>query len=210
MGLWIATLVCVLGTLLARGRTPKLVEGGLKALASTGFLAVGLEAGLLAHPAGGVVFAGLVLSWVGDVCLVSSDKRWFLVGLVAFLLGHVAYVAGFVLRGVEPALAGAALVVLLAPAAVVWRWLRARAGRLAKPVLAYISVITLMLATAVGTYAFAPSAGLLAGACLFYVSDLFVARERFVTQSPLNRWIGLPVYYAGQLCLATYAAVAVG
>ena len=40
------------------------------------------------------------------------------------------------------------------------------------------------------------------GAVLFYVSDIFVARDRFVTPSPLNQRIGLPLYYAAQIALA--------
>ncbi len=41
-----------------------------------------------------------------------------------------------------------------------------------------------------------------AGALLFYLSDLMVARQRFVQASYLNRAFGLPTYYLGQLLLA--------
>jgi uncharacterized membrane protein YhhN len=41
-----------------------------------------------------------------------------------------------------------------------------------------------------------------AGAVLFYLSDLAVARHRFVRPAFLNRAWGLPAYYAGQLLLA--------
>jgi uncharacterized membrane protein YhhN len=37
---------------------------------------------------------------------------------------------------------------------------------------------------------------------LFYVSDIFVARQRFVRTEFLNRRIGLPLYYGGQFMLA--------
>jgi uncharacterized membrane protein YhhN len=40
------------------------------------------------------------------------------------------------------------------------------------------------------------------GALLFYISDLFVARDRFIKKEFLNRLIGLPLYYAGQFILA--------
>ncbi len=42
----------------------------------------------------------------------------------------------------------------------------------------------------------------LGGATLFYFSDLFVGRERFVTSSHLNSILGLPLYYFGQILLA--------
>jgi uncharacterized membrane protein YhhN len=41
------------------------------------------------------------------------------------------------------------------------------------------------------------------GALLFYVSDLAVARNRFVAPGFANRAWGLPAYYAGQMLLAS-------
>jgi hypothetical protein len=34
------------------------------------------------------------------------------------------------------------------------------------------------------------------------VSDIFVARQRFVTKAFVNRSAGLPLYYAGQFMIA--------
>ena len=48
---------------------------------------------------------------------------------------------------------------------------------------------------------------LLAGAFAFYVSDLAVARERFVSSSFLNRAWGLPLYYGAQILLAASVAL---
>ena len=94
-----------------------------KAAASLGFLVVAAEAQAWATPHGQAICLGLGLSWFGDVFLLSKARRWFLAGLVAFLLGHVAYVVAFALRGLDPAQAA-----LLAPAIAgvgfgVWRWL---------------------------------------------------------------------------------------
>ena len=41
-----------------------------------------------------------------------------------------------------------------------------------------------------------------AGALLFYISDIFVARQRFLKAEFVNRLIGLPLYYGGQFMLA--------
>ncbi len=46
----------------------------------------------------------------------------------------------------------------------------------------------------------------LGGDILFYISDLFVARQRFVVDSPVNRVVGLPLYYVAQFLLAFSAA----
>jgi hypothetical protein len=43
---------------------------------------------------------------------------------------------------------------------------------------------------------------LLLGASLFFVSDLSVARDRFVAREFANKLYGLPAYYAGQLLIA--------
>jgi uncharacterized membrane protein YhhN len=43
---------------------------------------------------------------------------------------------------------------------------------------------------------------LAAGAVLFYLSDLAVARDRLVVKRFASRAWGLPAYYAGQLLLA--------
>ena len=40
------------------------------------------------------------------------------------------------------------------------------------------------------------------GALAFYISDIFVARQRFLKAEFVNRLIGLPLYYSGQFMLA--------
>ena len=74
------------------------------------------------------------------------------------------------------------------------------------PVRAYVTAICFMVACAVGTFAHAGGAALLTGALMFFVSDLAVARERFVTNTFTNKAWGLPLYYGGQLLLATSVA----
>ena len=53
-------------------------------------------------------------------------------------------------------------------------------------------------ATAAGT----ANARILVGAAAFAISDIFVARQRFVMEAPINRQVGLPLYFAAQLLLA--------
>jgi uncharacterized membrane protein YhhN len=70
------------------------------------------------------------------------------------------------------------------------------------PVYAYIGIITLMVALSAGAWGKEGSLLMLVGAVLFYISDVFVARDRFVTSDVWNRYLGLPLYYAAQLALA--------
>jgi uncharacterized membrane protein YhhN len=97
--------------------------------------------------------------------------------------------------------------VLVAPALETIRWLRPHlAPTMRAPVTAYVSVISMMVAAAIGTHATSPAFPLLAGAIAFCVSDVSVARDRFVEPSFVNRAWGLPLYYVAQLLLAASAA----
>jgi uncharacterized membrane protein YhhN len=158
---------------------------------------VALAGSLRPHDRFGLaVLAALVLSLLGDALLLSARKPAFLAGLVAFLLAHVAYVVAFApLSRPSPLVLAANLAVT----AGVVRWLWPHAGELRVPVLAYAAVIAAMLWLALGV----PRGAIQAGAALFWLSDLTVARDRFVRESFANRLVGLPLYYAGQLLLAS-------
>jgi uncharacterized membrane protein YhhN len=156
---------------------------------------------------GAWVFAGLALSLFGDVLLMFRDTARFRAGLVAFLLGHIAYVVAFAVAGVAAAWVGVAAFGAVIMAVPVLRWLMPHVDRgMRGPVLAYVAVISVMLALAVGTRGAGHTALIVGGAVLFYVSDLFVARERFVTSAFVNRLVGLPLYYGGQVLLALSVA----
>jgi uncharacterized membrane protein YhhN len=195
----VAAVAVLLGAIaFARPR----LAGVAKMAASTGFLATALAAGGAGTAHGTVILFGLLCSWWGDLFLISRARRVFLCGIVAFLLGHLAYAAAFLQLGVEWPWVGAALLPLGAAVLLVLRWLGTGLGRLRAAVHAYVAVITAMLALALGAAAAGAPVVLLPAALLFYVSDLFVARERFVASGRFNRLAGLPLYYAGQLLFA--------
>ncbi len=177
-------------------------ERVFKPLASTAFVAAAVANGAQRTPYGAAVLAGLAFSWCGDVLLLSRAKRVFLAGLGAFLLGHVAYAVAFVRRGFSPGAALAALAALALPLALVRRWLLPFVDRpMRAPVLAYMAVITVMVALAVGTVAARGEPWVLVGAVMFYLSDLSVARDRFVAPGWRNKVWGWPLYFGAQLVL---------
>jgi uncharacterized membrane protein YhhN len=198
----VATGILLLGLLeVERVHHPR--RGWVKAAASTGFIATALAAGAADSGYGRWVLAALALGWVGDVALVSSARSWFLAGLVAFLLSHLAYVAAFAALGLHGAGTAVAAAALVVPAVVVGRWLWGRVpGEMRGPVLAYIAVISVMVAGAVGAAVDGAPKVIAAAALLFYASDLFVARDRFVAAGFVNRLVGLPIYYGAQILFA--------
>jgi uncharacterized membrane protein YhhN len=178
-----------------------------KLTASTCFVA---GAVLLDGPAsayGSAILTGLVLSWIGDACLLSSRTGPFLAGLGSFLLAHIAYVVAFVMLGLDLRVSAGAAVVLIVPAVLVWRWLAPHLDRpMRGPVMAYMVAITAMLATGLGAGLATERLLLPAGALAFYLSDLSVARDRFVQEGFSNRLWGLPLYFGAQLVLAASVA----
>jgi uncharacterized membrane protein YhhN len=204
LALALATAAAVAGLLVAERRGSRPGVWVAKPLASAGFVALALVSGATDTSYGRWVLAALALGWLGDVLLIPKGaKRSFAAGLASFLLGHLAFVVAFWLRGAQPLwLAGGALAAA-ALAVPVLRWLRPHVpAALRVPVHAYVAVISAMVAAAAGAFGATGDAQLLAGALGFFASDLAVARERFVAKSFTNKLWGLPLYYAAQLLLA--------
>jgi uncharacterized membrane protein YhhN len=143
-----------------------------------------------------LLFAGFVLSALGDISLSFEGEKFFIGGLVSFLLAHVVYIITFAqespwttelwwllaLLGVF----GIVMVVVLTP----------YLGEMKLPVYVYISVILTMDVMAVLHGAASPV--LIAGALTFTVSDTILALNKF--RKPIwgaHYWV-MSTYYLGQ------------
>lgn len=155
----------------------------------------------------GLILLGLVFCLGGDVFLALPQKNMFLLGLVSFLIGHVFYVLAFLTVAGMNGFAIIGTLLTIGISAGVYKWLKPNLGTMKIPVIFYILVISAMLCGAssiLGETDLVRQGRLLVfiGALSFYVSDLFVARDRFLKDAFLNRMLGLPLYYAGQFMLA--------
>ena len=154
-----------------------------------------------------ILLVGLIFCLGGDVFLALPQARMFLFGLVSFLLGHVCYgLCFFYVAGLNPWTGGGSAIGL-AISGFVFFWLRPHLGSMLVPVTAYIVVIAAMVIGAFTVFGDTSlhSTGrflVLFGAVSFYISDLFVARDRFLKTEFANRLLGLPLYYAGQFLMA--------
>ena len=151
------------------------------------------------------ILAGLLLSLGGDVALMFPEDKAFLVGLVLFLLGHVAYIVTFTLFNgfyTGDLISGLVLLIL---AIVVYRYLEPGLGKMRGPVIGYITIICLMVNRAVSVIfgAFTPTQTwlIIMGATLFWMSDLMLAVNRFRRPFEAHRF-SLALYYGGQLLIA--------
>jgi uncharacterized membrane protein YhhN len=151
----------------------------------------------------GAFVVALVCSLAGDVFLMTKRGELFVFGLGAFLAGHVAYTVGLWWLGVSAGwlLAGLVIVIIALATFGLRVDIGVRHGEHADmrvPVLAYMAVISLMVASAFGTHR--PAA--IVGAVLFYVSDSLIAWTRFIEPKPWGDLAVIVTYHLGQLGLA--------
>ena len=180
---------------------------GFKTILSCLFVVVGLLQAGVDPTYSNLVLGGLVLGMVGDVLLAIETPNTFKAGLVSFLAGHVMYIIAFVSISALSGWLSIAMVPIALFGMGSFLWLRRHLGKMLVPVSVYIGVICVMLLASLAVLGFEDiseiaRSTIVAGAILFAVSDLFVARHRFVREQFANRLLGLPLYYAGQFLLA--------
>ena len=211
-GFFYSVLVCALGcatALIGEYRQYARLTILGKVVAASAYIAAALVLGALDTNYGRLLLCAMAFCWAGDLFLVSRRSRGlFLAGLTAFLLGHIVYSVAFSVRGI---VADVTLLVLAFMGLFTWfimSWLKPHLeNRMKVPVLAYMLAISVMMATAAGSWVGYGSLVLLFGAILFVVSDISVARNRFVAPAFINRAVGLPLYFTAQLLLAASVSV---
>lgn len=147
-----------------------------------------------------LLLAALALSLVGDVCLLTPQG--FIPGLLAFLLAHVCYITLF-RKGApwlphRPALG---LVLAIGATAYACLWTHGLPAALRIPVAAYVLVIALMAAQAIGRAAVLQTAAARTvawGAASFMGSDTILAFDKFVQPVPASSLWVLGSYYVAQ------------
>lgn len=158
---------------------------------------------------------GLVLSLAGDVFLMLPKDRFFLPGLVSFLLAHLCYIGGLnpsppdvrsLLVFVPIALLGAMIVLRVTTALK-----RTGQDRLVIPVVVYALVISLMLFSAWAAiwradWATGSRVLVILGATLFFASDAMLAWNKFVRRFDHADLAVIVTYHLGQLALASSLA----
>jgi len=179
-----------------------------KPVAAACFIALALEAGALHSDYGRWLLAGLVLSWCGDVLLIPDREPTFMAGLGSFLLGHVCYAIAFLQLPLATMdmLVALPAVAALGGLSLYWLWAHLH-GPMRFAVIAYVVVICAMLLMAAGTWGHPAALLIIGGAWGFAISDLAVARDRFVAPGFINRLWGQPLYFGSQMVLAFTATL---
>ena len=196
-------VVAVALLLVAEHRGSRPARAVFKTSASLAFVATAWLLGAAGSEYGQFILAALALGLVGDVLLLSDRSQAFLLGLFAFLCSHAVFGAAFVSAGVAPVATTVAAVVALPVGLLIALWLWPHLGPAFRvAVVAYIVVILAMCSLAAGNAALHGAWWVLVGAVVFALSDIAVARDKFVAPALVNRLWGLPAYYGAQLLLA--------
>ena len=196
---WALVGVLALTDWYAVGTGRRGVERWAKPATMVALVAAALAMGAPGSGAGRWVLVALALGGVGDVLLLGESEGRFLGGLAAFLAGHLAYVAAFVVLGLGRPAWGLVGVGVLAVALVAGRRiLPAAAGSggaaLAAPVAAYMAVIGIMVVTAWATGRVLGGVG----AAVFVASDTTLAVDRFVEPRSWGPVVVMVTYHLGQ------------
>ena len=163
---------------------------------------------------------GILFSLAGDIALMFID-RFFMPGLIAFLLGHIAYLVGFNVPFPETLGVWAfmiAIVIGLSAVRLLRRivdGVRVNQPRLVVPVIVYSTVITLMLLSALLTlfrpeWKSSPAYLVSFGAFLFYLSDIILAWNRFVAPIKNSRMLNIGIYHLAQIAIVVGVAMQFG
>ncbi len=188
-----------------------------KALASFCFLLVGILCAC-AQPLGPgrnayavLMLLGLFCGLAGDIALAYQEvfprrkEKYFLVGLSAFLLGHLFYISAFACQPQAGALWLGLAVLLFLALLCAQVFFKLELGRMRLPVYVYAGVISVMVGLACGAAVAGGALGWLVciAGWLFAFSDGVLAILYF--GRPKARWLtaaNLGSYYLAQLLLA--------
>lgn len=145
----------------------------------------------------------LVGSLAGDVFLMVPG--YFIPGLVSFLCAHLAYIAVFKKDlGWFPSRRALALTLGFGLVMYGVLWVGGLPAALHVPVAAYVTVIALMAAQAMGRATLLRTPGSIwvaVGAGFFMLSDTLLALNKFVSPLPLSQLWVLSTYYLAQVLI---------
>ena len=158
-----------------------------------------------------LIAGGLAFAILGDVLLMLPEER-FILGIGSFAATHALYLAAFIsVAGI--ALVNPSTIPLILFAFIMTRFLWSGLRKsLQVPVLAYVILITVMTAQAIGAAVQQEGAGLAiaaAGAILFLASDSMLAIDRFRVPFKAGQALVLSTYWLGQWLIALSARVGV-
>lgn len=190
----------VLGLLIAELREDRRAQFFFKPLAAFGFVLLALQFGALETLYGQLILAGLLACALGDLLLLPKGTgRKFEIGIAAFAISHILFAIAFTKlpSGISTQFIVVALLSLIGY--LVFKKLKPFLDEsMFYAVGVYIFIIMAMLSFAFASQRYLP----ITAAVMFSVSDMFVARDRFVKPNSKNALAITPLYFGAQALFA--------
>lgn len=154
-----------------------------------------------------LLVCGLFFSLVGDIVLDLDRSRFFILGLLSFLIAHIFYAILFV-RGIAFSKKSWPIIIGIALYAVILAYLLRNmdAGRLPAVLvyLAAISVMTVFAGLQMTYHACSRwTVTVFSGAVIFMISDTIIAVNQFLRPIPNSLMYSLTFYWTAQLLIVT-------
>ena len=202
----------VLALLIAELREDRRAQFFFKPMAASGFVLLALQFGALDSTYGQYILAGLIACAFGDVFLLSRQSDvFFKMGMGAFALGHINYVfaankithpdIGYLL------FLGTTVFGLFIGLSVFAKLRKYLPEKMLWPVGFYTFIISLMIIRSLQTHMTGWQVLIIPAAIMFAVSDMFVARDRFVKPAPKNALAITPLYFGAQALFALSVSI---
>ncbi|MGM9923905.1 MAG: lysoplasmalogenase [Bacillus sp. (in: firmicutes)] len=146
-----------------------------------------------------LILAGLFVCMLGDAFIIFS----FILGLAAFLVGHLLYIGAFVRQRRLSSIRLAMILPIIAYGLFFGNKITAAISQsgeknLILPVILYIAVISLMGWTAI----LSGNKRAVAGSILFIISDTILSWNLFVSDIPYSSELIMLTYYSAQFLIA--------
>jgi uncharacterized membrane protein YhhN len=153
-----------------------------------------------------LIVVALIGGWAGDVLLMRKDQeKWFLFGMIAFLINQIFYVISFFLSISNITNFNPSGFFLLGPVLLILLFMLPRfinkAGEMKMPVLVYLVAIVLMHISAIlrlAEFQGLPFILVYVGSISFIISDSTIAVDKWDKEVPNGRPIIMTTYILAQ------------
>lgn len=201
MGLFIfiAYILIVSGLVVSEYYNFKIGEYIFKPVAALSFVFISFKIGALESGYGRLILFSLALCAVGDILLLNRKlKISFFCGMLVFAIAHLLFSLSFIKSSTfDFASLVTFLPLIMILGCINFMYLLPRMPHKFKPFILLYGLAIFMMITSAYTFMYEQKLILIA-AIFFVLSDIFVAKDRFIKRSTKNALLITPLYFAAQ------------
>ena len=201
MGLFIfiAYILIVSGLVVSEYYNFKIGEYIFKPVAALSFVFISFKLGALESGYGRLILFSLALCAVGDILLLNRKlKISFFCGMLVFAIAHLLFSLSFIKSSTfDFASLVTFLPLIMILGCINFMYLLPRMPHKLKPFILLYGLAIFMMITSAYTFMYEQKLILIA-AIFFVLSDIFVAKDRFIKRSTKNALLITPLYFAAQ------------